>query len=79
MQRLATTLIPLAMGLAMSLTTACHEEGPAERAGRKIDNAAHDAGDAMKDAGEKTRDKMGEAGRTLGEKMEDAGEKMQGK
>ena len=80
MRRLATILISLAMGLAaVSLTVACHEEGPAERAGRKIDDATHDAGDAMKDAGDKARDKMGDAGRTLGEKMEDAGEKMQGK
>jgi hypothetical protein len=79
MQRAVRILIPLAMGLALSLTAACHEEGPAERAGRKIDDATHDAGDAMKDAGEKARDKMGDAGRTLGEKMEDAGEKMQGK
>ena len=79
MRRLVTILIPFAMGLALSLTVACHEEGPAERAGREIDDAAHDAGDAMKDAGEKARDKMGDAGRTLGEKMEDAGEKMQGK
>ena len=36
------------MGLAMNLTAACHEEGPAESAGRKIDDTTHDAGDAMK-------------------------------
>jgi hypothetical protein len=79
MQRLAKILVPFGMGLVMSLTAACHDEGPAERAGRKIDDAAHDASDAMKDAGEQARDTMGEAGRTLGEKMEDAGEKMRGK
>jgi hypothetical protein len=79
MQRLGKILVPIIMGLAMNLTAACHDEGPAERAGRKIDDATHDAGDALKDAGEKARDKTGDAGRTLGEKMEDAGEKMQGK
>jgi hypothetical protein len=79
MRRLAMILVPIATGLAISLTAACHDEGPAERAGRKIDDAAHDAGDALKDVGENARDKMGDAGRTLGEKMEDAGEKMEGK
>jgi hypothetical protein len=79
MQRLAMILVAVVMGLSMNLTAACHKEGPAEQAGRKIDDATQDAGDAMKDAGEKARDKMGDAGRTLGEKMEDAGEKAQGK
>jgi hypothetical protein len=78
-RRLATIFILIAMGLTMSLTSACRKEGPAERAGREIDDATRDAGDAMKDAGERARDKMGDAGRTLGEKMEEAGENMQGK
>ncbi|WP_272701513.1 transport-associated protein [Desulfovibrio sp. Fe33] len=30
----------------------CSEEGPMEKAGKKIDQAAEDAGDAAKDAGD---------------------------
>ena len=36
--------------------TACEKEGPAERAGKKIDNAAEKAGDAIEDAGDKVED-----------------------
>jgi hypothetical protein len=79
MQRLAKNLVPLTFGLAMGLIAACHEEGPAERAGRQIDEAAQQAGEAMKEAGEKARDEMGKMGRDLEEKTEDAGEKTQGK
>ena len=34
----------------------CDEEGPAERAGKKVDNAAEKAGDAIDDAGDKIED-----------------------
>lgn len=37
--------------------TACHKEGPAEEAGKKMDKAASDLGDKMEDAGDKLRDK----------------------
>ncbi len=68
MQRLSKALLALAIGFTTLGTIACHEEGPAERAGKQIDKATDDTTAAMKDAGKK-----------LGDKMEDAGEKMQGK
>jgi predicted small lipoprotein YifL len=34
----------------------CEAEGPAERAGKTIDNAAEKAGDAVEDAGDKIED-----------------------
>lgn len=34
----------------------CKEEGPAERAGKKIDEAAEKAGNAVEDAGDKVKD-----------------------
>jgi predicted small secreted protein len=40
---------------ALLAFVAC-QEGPAERAGRKIDNAADKAGRAIENAGEKVRD-----------------------
>ena len=46
------TLIALFAVLAL---TAC-QEGPAEKAGRKIDNAAEKAGRAIENAGDKVRD-----------------------
>jgi hypothetical protein len=42
-------------GAALSVT-ACEHEGPAERAGKKVDNAAEKAGDAVEDAGDKVKD-----------------------
>ena len=48
-------LIALFALLAVGFVTAC-QEGPAERAGRKIDNAADKAGRAIENAGEKVRD-----------------------
>ena len=47
-----TTLIP---ALALFALTACHE-GPAEKAGRNIDQAADKAGRSIEKAGEKVRD-----------------------
>ena len=41
--------------LALAALVAC-QEGPAERAGRNIDNAADKAGRAIENAGEKVRD-----------------------
>ncbi len=47
----AMLLAVLALGLA-----ACEKEGPAERAGEKIDEAVESAGDAIEDAGDKIKD-----------------------
>jgi len=41
---------------------ACKKEGPAERAGKKIDEAVEKAGEKTKDAVEKAGDKIEEAG-----------------
>lgn len=48
----------LFLGLAVAGTYACPEsdDGPAKRAGEKIDDAAEDAGDKMEDAGDKMED-----------------------
>lgn len=47
------------------LLAACENEGPAERAGKKIDQAASDVKDAADDAAE-----------TVGEKVEEAGDEV---
>jgi hypothetical protein len=61
---LTLVLISLASGAAIS----CHREGPAERAGKAIDQAADDASEAAKDAGKSVED-AAEAAR---EKAKDA-------
>lgn len=42
--------------MAAALSAGCHREGPAERAGRQIDEAAERAGDAVRTAGETAKD-----------------------
>jgi uncharacterized lipoprotein YehR (DUF1307 family) len=58
--------------------------GPAEQAGREIDQAAAKAGDKLEQAGEKldqaaqqAGEKLNKATEKLGEKVEQAGEKIQ--
>jgi hypothetical protein len=42
--------------------TACKKEGPAERAGKKIDETVEKAGDKIKESAEKAGDKIEKAG-----------------
>lgn len=51
MKKLLFVLLFLSMGLA-----ACEQEGPAERAGEKIDKAVEEAGDKMEEAGDKVEE-----------------------
>ena len=56
--------------LALACAVGCHKEGPAERAGREIDDAAEKAGDAVKDAGDKAKDAADEAGEKVKEAVD---------
>ncbi|WP_430433921.1 hypothetical protein [Methyloversatilis sp.] len=40
---------------------ACEQEGPAERAGKALDNAVENAGDKIENAGDKAKDALDEA------------------
>jgi len=42
--------------------SACKKEGPAERVGKKIDEAVEKAGEKMKESAKKAGDKIEEAG-----------------
>ncbi|MCB1800788.1 MAG: hypothetical protein KDI82_03775 [Gammaproteobacteria bacterium] len=42
---------------SLLLLSACEQEGPAERAGEKIDNAIESAGDKIEQAGDKIQEK----------------------
>ncbi len=49
--------IILAMGILMAGLSGCKkEEGPAERAGKSLDNAVQKAGEKVEQAGEKIQD-----------------------
>jgi hypothetical protein len=43
-------------GIIIFSFTACKKEGPAERAGQKIDKAIDKAGDKVEEAGEKVKE-----------------------
>ncbi|MEO8603698.1 MAG: hypothetical protein ABI629_14085 [bacterium] len=53
--RAYTVLALVAAGLACG-AVACNHEGPAERAGKKMDKAAEKGADAVEDAGDKVKD-----------------------
>lgn len=56
MKSSVTTLL---IGLALSLLAAgCEREGPAERAGERIDRGAEKAGDSIERAGDRSRDRV---------------------
>lgn len=68
------SLLIILFGLTLlTLPAGCKEQGPAEKAGEKIDTMVEKTQDSMKDAG----DKIGEGIEKTGEKIEDAGEKLQ--
>lgn len=46
----------LAAACAAAVSAGCHKEGPAERAGKQIDKAADEAGDAVRTAGHGAKD-----------------------
>ncbi len=54
----------LAAGLLIAGLSACQkEEGPAERAGKAMDNAVKDAGAKVEEAGKKMQDAAKESGK----------------
>jgi len=51
------TVSAIAAALVLGITLAgCEQEGPVERAGKAIDNAAEQAGEKIEKAGEKIKD-----------------------
>lgn len=59
-----TVLTALVLGTLMAGLSACKkEEGPAERAGKSMDNAVEKAGKNIEKAGEKIQDAAKDAGK----------------
>ncbi|MGE0826806.1 MAG: hypothetical protein AB7G75_34645 [Candidatus Binatia bacterium] len=57
-------------GLLMMLTAACEQEGPAERAGKQIDEAAEN----LSDAATQSQGPMEKAGEAVDKAVENAGD-----
>lgn len=73
-----------ALAFALAACTRHQEEGPAEKAGKAVDDAIRDAGKQMNNAAEKVDESMHKAGEQIGkaaektgEAVKDAGKKMQ--
>jgi hypothetical protein len=65
MMQLIRKLLPLFSGLCLVFSiAACEKQGPAERAGERIDEGTERAGEKLEETTERT-----------GEKMEDTGER----
>lgn len=56
MKFFSNVLKVLVAGVLVAGLTACKKEGPAERAGKSLDNAVQDAGKKVEQAGEKIQD-----------------------
>jgi hypothetical protein len=69
--------VMVCMGFVVIVLGACKQEGPAERTGREIDEAAEKLGEAVEKKGplERAGENMDNAVDNAGEALEEAGEK----
>ncbi|BAU48853.1 hypothetical protein SVA_2303 [Sulfurifustis variabilis] len=58
--RLRTTTMGAVMGAAVAILafSGCEREGPAERAGERIDRGVEKAGDSLERAGDRAQDRV---------------------
>ena len=85
MKRTREVAVLLGSAMIMLSLAACGgEKGPAEKAGRKVDESVEKAADKIEEAGKKmeeaaeeTGEKMKELKEEAGKKLEEAGESMQ--
>ena len=68
-------MIFITAGFFIFGVAACEQVGPAEKAGKKIDEAVEETGDKPEETGEKIEEKAEEAG----ERIEETGEKLEEK
>lgn len=61
MPRMSRFQIMVALGFALSMLVGCEQQGPAQKAGEKVDKAVDQAGKTMQKAGEKVEEAAKEA------------------
>jgi hypothetical protein len=59
--------VMVALGLALSMLVGCEQQGPAQKAGEKVDKAVDQAGKTMQKAGEKVEDAAKDAEKKIKE------------
>ena len=64
MPNISSLRVVLALGLGLALI-GCEQQGPAQKAGEKVDKAVEGAGKAIEKAGEKTGEKLDEAAKKV--------------
>jgi hypothetical protein len=65
-----TFLIALLLGCLSFAVVSCEREGPAEKAGKKIDQTVEKTGDKIEEAGEAIKEKAEEAKEEVKEKTQ---------
>jgi hyperosmotically inducible protein len=65
MSILRKLFLVLCCGMMIVSLGACKKEGPAERTGKKLDEAAEKTGDKIKETAEKAGDKIEDAGKKV--------------
>ncbi|MBC16285.1 conserved exported protein of unknown function [Pseudodesulfovibrio profundus] len=58
MNWLKYVLVAVCLTLMLGFSLGCEQEGPAEKAGKTIDQTVEDVGDSIEDAGDKIEDKL---------------------
>jgi hypothetical protein len=66
------------VGTLLAGGVSCRDEGPAERAGRSVDEAAEDLREGSQEAAEEVREGVDEAAEETREAAEEAQEKVEG-
>lgn len=72
----------LTVALVCGVLAGCEQEGPAEKAGERVDEAVEQTKDAIDDAGrqgpmERMGEKLDRGGEKAGEAVEDAGDEIE--
>jgi hypothetical protein len=57
--------VAMSLGLGLALLVGCEQQGPAQKAGEKIDKAVEGAGKELQKGGEKVGEKLEEAGKKV--------------
>jgi hypothetical protein len=67
MPRMNRLQVMVALGLALSVLAGCEQQGPAQKAGEKVDKAVDQTGKTMQKTGEKVEEAAKEAEKKIKE------------
>lgn len=76
MNKTRTALVIASAGLMVALVACQRNEGPAERAGKQVDEVTQKAGEKIEQAGEKVKETAEQAGEKIKETAEEAKKKL---